>query len=404
MSKIYKALGLMSGTSMDGVDASIVSADDGKRYFYGGCDKYFKYDDDLYQKLTKIRDKIHTSKDLKSYSKELKSLEKELTLFHAKVSLEMIKSAPEMYKPNLIGFHGQTIYHNPDEKITVQLGDGRLLSQLTKKTVVYDFRKNDIKNGGQGAPLTPIFHNYMTRKIYEHKEWPILVLNIGGISNVTSIPHLEEYGEKDYDSRSDSRQKLFAEDIGPGNCLIDEWVRKNSNYRFDKNGLIAKSGKVNQLILDQVLDNFRSDETNDPLLKRSMDIKDYDISFVRGLSLEDGAATLTHFTANLICNGLINFMLKNYKDDTIKKSLIKKTTCLVCGGGRKNKYLMKILKENLKFEQFISIDEVGPDGDFIESSAFAYLAIRSVNGLPLTFPNTTGCKESSTGGVIVKNF
>tara|TARA_B100001173_G_scaffold252243_1_gene223339 strand:- start:262 stop:555 length:294 start_codon:yes stop_codon:yes gene_type:complete len=97
-------------------------------------------------------------------------------------------------------------------------------------------------------------------------------------------------------------------------------------------------------------------------------------------------------------------MLKNYKDDTIKKSLIKKTTCLVCGGGRKNKYLMKILKENLKFEQFISIDEVGPDGDFIESSAFAYLAIRSVNGLPLTFPNTTGCKESSTGGVIVKNF
>ena len=134
---------------------------------------------------------------------------------------------------------------------------------------------------------------------------------------------------------------------------------------------------------------------------KSLDIKNFDNSFVRGLSLEDGAATLTHFTARLISEGLIHFILKNY---TPKTNILSKAKCLVCGGGRKNKYLIEILRKNLDIKELVSIDEYGHDGDFIESEAFGYLAIRSYLGLPITFPNTTGCKEPTTGGVFVKNY
>ena len=393
--EMYRALGLMSGTSMDGVDASIVCSDDGKNYIaQGKKNQYFEYDKDLYQKLTNLRDKITSSKDLKKYSHQLKSIEKEITLFHAKVANIMIKSTPE-WELNIIGFHGQTIFHKSDEKLSIQLGDGKLLSQLTKKTVVYDFRQNDLKNGGQGAPLTPIFHQHLVRSIFD-EGWPVLILNIGGISNVTSTSKFQKLMNND--NNLDAEMKLFAGDIAPGNCLIDEWIRKNSKYKYDKDGLIAKSGKVNELTLNQAIDNFFPRKNYQ---SKSLDVKDFDISFVRGLSLEDGAATLTHFTARLISEGLIHFMLKNY---TPLINTLSKAKCLVCGGGRKNKYLLEILKKNLNIEELVPIDEYGHDGDFIESEAFAYLAIRSYLGLPISFPNTTRCKEASTGGVIVKNY
>ena len=398
MEKIYTALGLMSGTSMDGVDASIIISDGDKGIITSLKNHYFEYDKDLYQKLTDLRDKIANSKDLKNYSGELSSIEKKITLFHAKIVNEISQSLSK-YEIDIIGFHGQTIFHSADEKISFQLGDGKLLSQLTKKKVVYNFRQNDLKNGGQGAPLTPIFHQNLVRNI-NLDWWPVVALNIGGISNATSVSRLypmevvdnadlKKFG-KDY--------KLFAKDIGPGNCLIDEWIRKNSTYRYDKDGLIAKSGKLNELIFNQAVDNFLH---LDSLKKKSLDVKDFDISFVRGLSLEDGAATLTHFTAKLIEEGLINFMFKSY---TPRIDILLKTTCLVCGGGRKNKYLINILKDNLKIKKLISIDEHGLYGDFIESQAFAYLAIRSFLGLPISFPNTTGCNKPTTGGVIVKNY
>ena len=393
--KIYRALGLMSGTSMDGVDASIVCSSDGKNYISTGNEnQYFEYDKYLYQRLTNLRDKITSSKDLEKYCQELKSIEKEITLFHAKVANVMIKATPE-WEPDIIGLHGQTIFHNSDEKLSVQLGDGKLLSQLTKKTVIYEFRNNDLKNGGQGAPLTPIFHQHLARKLSD-KSWPVLVLNIGGISNVTSISRFQEL--IDNNKKHDAEMKLFAGDIAPGNCLIDEWIRNNSKYKYDRDGLIAKSGKVNKLILNQAIDNFLPRKG---CQTKSLDIKDFDISLVRGLSLEDGAATLTHFTARLISEGLIHFMLKNYTPQT---NTLSKAMCLVCGGGRKNKYLIEILRKNLIIKELVSIDEYGYDGDFTESEAFAYLAIRSYLGLPISFPNTTGCKEPSTGGVLVKNY
>ena len=389
MKKNYTALGLMSGTSMDGVDASIIFSDGNKGPIAKLENQFFEYDQDLYQKLTNLRDKITSSKDLNKHSDELKSIEEEITLFHGKIANIMNKSKMEL---DIIGFHGQTIFHNANEKISFQLGDGKLLSQLTKKTVVYDFRQNDLKNFGQGAPLAPIYHQNLVRNI-SLDWWPVVVLNIGGISNATSVSRV-------YPSDTSDKKdlKLFARDIGPGNCLIDEWTRKNSKYRYDKDGLIAKSGKVNKLILNQAIDNFLQ---LDELKAKSFDVKDFDISFVRGLSLEDGAATLTHFTARLIAEGLIYFMLKSYGP---KPDILSKTTCLVCGGGRKNKYLIDILRKNLNIEAIDLIDEYGCDGDFIESQAFGYLAIRSNLGLPISFPETTGCIKLSTGGVIVKNY
>jgi len=372
----------MSGTSKDGVDGLIISSTDEIQYdeeFNG----YFEYDKNLYKRLTNLRGKISVSKDLKKLSKELKLLEKEITLFHAKVVNDVGHSVfqTNIPKPEIIGFHGQTIFHNPEEKISVQLGDGKLLSQLTKKTVVYDFRKNDLKNGGQGAPLAPIFHQSIKNKINRGVELPVIFINIGGISNATCFYNHQE-----------SQTKMFAGDIGPGNCLIDDWIRKNSKKKYDKDGSIARSGKINHLILNQALDNFQF------LTKGSLDIKDFDISFIKGLSIEDGASTLTNFTAELIAGGLSDLLHRNKKDWEIFPEII------ICGGGRKNKYLMELLTQKLDFKNFFTIDEYNIDGDFIESQAFAYLAIRSFLKLPISFPETTGCINPCTGGIIVKNF
>ena len=398
MEKNYTALGLMSGTSMDGVDASTIFSDGNTGKITSIKNQYFEYDKDLYEKLTNLRDKITISKDLKNYFEDINSIEKEITLFHATIVNEMIQSHPK-FEIDLVGFHGQTIFHNAKEKISVQLGDGKLLSQLTKKKVVYDFRQNDLKNGGQGAPLTPIFHQNLVRNI-NLEWWPVVALNIGGISNATNVSRLfPDDDVTDLEGRSHGKDyKLFAEDIGPGNCLIDEWIRKNSKYRYDKDGLIAKSGKVNELIFNQAVDNFLH---LDNFKNKSFDIKDFDISFIRGLSLEDGAATLTHFTARLIESGLINFMFKSYAP---RMEVLSNATCLVCGGGRKNKFLMDILKKNLNVKELILIDEHGIDGDFIESQAFAYLAIRSFLNLPISFPTTTSCIKPISGGVMSSNF
>ena len=222
MGKIYTALGLMSGTSMDGIDASIISSD-GTTHFEVIYNKYFEYNNELYQNLTNLRDQIKTSKDLTILANELKALERKLTLFHAEVVNETLKETNASV--DFLGFHGQTIFHNADEKISKQLGNGNLLSQLTKKIVIYDFRQNDLLNGGQGTPLTPIFHNVIGRKISKEFgiEYPISILNIGGISNLTCI----KKSKKSYED-------IFANDIGPGNCLIDEWVRKNSKKNMIK--------------------------------------------------------------------------------------------------------------------------------------------------------------------------
>ena len=375
MKKIYTALGLMSGTSGDGVDASLINSD-GINQYSEIINRYFKYDHKIYENLHNLRGKILKPEDLPNNVEEINNLEKEITLFHAKVVNKILDSINK--KVDFIGFHGQTIYHNSLEKISKQIGDGNLLSQLTKKTVIYNFRQNDIKNGGEGAPLAPVFHGLIVEQ--KKIELPVCILNIGGIANVTAI------GE--YDKNS-----FLSRDLGPGNCLIDEWVRRNTKNQFDNNGEIAKKGKTNDLILNQALDNFDNRPNQNTL---SFDTKDFSLGFVRGLNLEDGAATLTDFTGRIIGAGLFSFLSET------REKLWK---ILVCGGGRKNITLLERIKSRtLKNLVIQPIDDYDVDGDYVESQAFAYLAIRSYLGLPISFPKTTGCKEPTTGGVLVKNF
>jgi len=381
MGKFYSAMGLMSGTSLDGVDVSIIESD-GNRDYSPILDRYFEYESGLIQKILKIRDKITNIKELERHFDETKDLEREVTLFHARVVNEVLETSK--INIDLIGFHGQTIFHDPKNKISKQLGDGNLLSQLTKKKVVYNFRHNDLESGGQGAPLVPIFHNLLANKINKNfnLRFPINILNIGGIANVTSTVDWKNLW---------STEKIYAYDIGPGNCLIDEWIRRNSKAKYDKDGLVATSGTTNKLVLSQALENFASN----PDYEKSLDVKDFDIFFAKGLSLENGAATITEFTAKLIADGM------SYINE-INGSLI--SMWLVGGGGRKNKFLLKNIRNNYKKIKIELVDDYGVDGDFIESQAFAYLAIRSIENLPISFPSTTRCKEAITGGVITENF
>ena len=375
MGKIYTALGLMSGTSGDGVDASIISSD-GIDQYSEILNKYFEYDQKIHENLHNLRGKIFKFEDLEKNKNEINQLEKELTLFHAKIVNEILETSDENI--DFIGFHGQTIYHNPLKKISKQIGDGNLLSQLSKKTVICNFRQNDIKNGGEGAPLVPVFHRLIVKQ--KNIELPVCVLNIGGIANITAI--------SDYDKDS-----FLSRDLGPGNCLIDEWIRNNTKNKYDINGEIAKTGNINEIILNQALENFDNRSNQNTL---SFDTKDFSLGFVRGLSIEDGAATLTEFTARIIVTGLFSFL---------SKTRDKLWRVLVCGGGRKNITLIgRIKKRTLKNLIIQSIDDYGIDGDYVESQAFAYLAIRSFLKLPISFPNTTGCKEPISGGVIIKNF
>jgi anhydro-N-acetylmuramic acid kinase len=233
-------------------------------------------------------------------------------------------------------------------------------------------------NGGQGAPLTPIFHHLISKQ--NKIKLPVCFLNIGGISNITIV--------KD----DDNLTELASKDIGPGNCLIDSWVRRNSDQKFDKDGKLATSGSTNKIILEQAQELYMSIYHKKKL---SFDTNDFDVSFIRGLNLQDGASTLTDFTANIIASEL---------SLSLKESKEKIREILICGGGRRNNVLLQKISKYISPDiDLKNIDEYKINGDFIESQAFAFLAIRSVLQLPISFPNTTGCKNPCTGGQLVKN-
>ena len=378
--KIFTSIGLMSGTSMDGVDLSVIKSD-GNDEFSSIYNTYKEFDDGLYKQLIVLRDKISNSTDLKTHSDEIKDVEKKFTLFNSRLINDVIKNIDDDI--DLIGFHGQTVFHDPKIQISKQLGDGRLLSSLFRKIVINNFRQNDLNHGGQGAPLTPIFHSLILKIIQKNFKirLPINIINIGGITNITQIKE-----------DTNNLINFFAYDIGPGNCLIDDWVRNNVSSKFDKDGNYANIGNVDDLILNQAIDNFeiKSYET-------SLDIKDFDTSFVKGLSFEDGCATLSKFTAYLIADGLAKI---NKKNDVNPHQYI------FCGGGRKNKFLMQSIENYLGNKNITikDIDNYDFDGNFIESQAFAYLAIRSYLKLPISFPSTTRCKKIISGGDILQNF
>ena len=270
MDKTIIALGLMSGTSMDGIDASLLRSN-GEEYVEIIGNLYVKYDPELKNLLYNFSSKINSFKDLQFHQNEYENLEREVTIKHAEISLKLCKEYN--IKPQLIGFHGQTILHKPQENYSLQMGNAKLLSQLLRTDVVYQFRQNDIKNGGDGAPLTPIYHHSIKKKLNFKK--PVVFLNIGGIANFTFIDD----------------DIFFAKDIGPGNCLMDLYIKKTKKLEFDVDGNFAALGKVDNVLVNSILEqeNYNSKQTH------SLDIKDFDINFVKGLSIEDALANLNFF-------------------------------------------------------------------------------------------------------------
>ena len=362
MEKNLSALGFMSGTSGDGVDTSVISSN-GKDTINIKYNRFDPYPTSLSNKIHRLKESISKMQALLKYSSEIDKLELDITDFHIDIAIKTNKEVDY----DLIGFHGHTIYHNTEEKISKQIGLGANLSKLTNKDVVYNFRQNDIKNGGEGAPLSPIYHQALIKSLFNQNKVkiPISILNIGGIANITEI-------ERDF--------KITSRDIGPGNCLIDKWIRKNSDKFFDENGTLADKGKTDKFIFDQYLDNYYYSKVNS---KRSLDTNDFDISFAKGLSLENGTTTITDLTSELLSKKIgINDIY-------------------ICGGGRKNKYLINSLKKKINNKLHL-IDDLNIDGDYIESQAFAFLAIRSYLGLPISFPSTTNCKKPSIGGTVIK--
>tara|TARA_B100000795_G_scaffold181730_1_gene137723 strand:- start:41 stop:1165 length:1125 start_codon:yes stop_codon:yes gene_type:complete len=374
MEKIYTALGLMSGTSMDGIDASIIKSN-GEDKYEVVFEQYYKYDEEIFEELVEIRNKIKSSSDLELNSILLDDIEKKITLFHASVCKKIISSYSSDI--DLIGFHGQTILHNANDKVSKQLGDANLLSSLLKKKVICNFRENDMINGGQGAPLAPIFHQLLVNQ--NQIALPVSIINIGGIANITIIS-------------SKNFNDLKSYDIGPGNCLLDEWSRKNTNKKFDKNGELANLGKTDKIILNKAINNFENIKNNNI----SFDVKDFNSIFVRGLSIEDGFSTLTDFTAHIIYQSIIN---------SINLDKGAKLNILICGGGRKNLTLLNSIKNKLPSNMnFSLIDDYKINGDFVESQAFAYLAIRSYLKKVISFPKTTNVRDSCSGGVLIENY
>ena len=366
MNRNFFSLGLMSGTSMDGIDFSIIKSD-GERSIEIIDNMYLEYDSKLKSKLSEIVELCTSKKMFKKFSKEIKKIEREITLYHAK-ACQLIIEKNKKIKIDLLGFHGQTILHKPHKGYSIQIGDSNLLAKLTNINVISNFRENDIVNGGQGAPLASLYHQLILNKV--KTKFPSAIINIGGIANIT---YMERYN------------KILSFDTGPGNYLIDKFVKNKIKMKFDKDGLIAKSGNVNEIILNKFLNDLYYKKKH----PKSLDVKYFNLQKVKKLNLKDGLATLSMLTVKSICMAINSF-------NKYPKII------LISGGGRKKKYIVDNIKKNIEGNIFL-IDKFNFDGDFVESQAFAYLAIRSYLKKNITFPSTTGVRKPCSGGFLFRN-
>lgn len=347
------ALGLMSGTSLDGIDAALIRTD--------GRSRVERSD----QRLTvpyrsAFRERLRGALGGRG---DVAAVEQELTELHAQAVAGLLRLAGlEAAQVDLIGFHGHTILHAPEQRRTWQIGDGTLLAGLTGIPVVCDFRSADVAAGGQGAPLVPLYHQALATDL----ERPVAVLNIGGVANVTWL------GEGALD--------VLAFDTGPGNALIDDWVLRHTGRDYDADGRLAARGRVDEDIVSRLMGHpyFSAPPP------KSLDRDAWAAGAVDGLSAEDGAATLTAFTAASVAASLPHLPQRPRR-------------WLVTGGGRLNGTLMMMLARRLD-AAVAPVDAVGWDGDALEAEAFAYLAVRSRLGLPLSLPGTTGVPQPLTGG------
>ncbi len=354
----YTAIGMMSGTSMDGLDASVIRTD-GENIVEVIDHFIIPYDPAFHQALKLA---------IKSQDKEkIAVMEDVLTRMHV-LSVESLlaKTGLDRTEINVIGMHGQTIHHAPDKGETWQIGDGQMLADMTGINVVNDFRQADVKAGGQGAPLVPIYHRAITSKL----EKPIILLNIGGIANITWI---------------NGQGQMLACDTGMGNALLNDWIHEKTGAMYDNNGDISAKGTINQVILEQLLSHPFFSE----LPPKSLDREAFNLTSLSELSLEDGAATLVEFTVEAI-----------YKIMSLLPEPPKEW--LVCGGGRHNKYMMQRLQERLS-SPVTPIEKIGYNGDTLEAEAFAYMAVKHLKKLPISFTGTTGVLEPTCGGKLYHN-
>ena len=372
MGKILTAIGLMSGTSMDGIDAALLETD-GENIIRRGPSLYVPYDDDL---RGRWKEALQTAKAVVERGDrpgDLADAERVLTLCHAAVVKSFL--ARHGLKPediDLIGFHGQTVLHRPDAGVTVQIGDGPLLASETGIDVVYDMRANDMVHGGQGAPLIPVYHAALSANLPDGFAAPVVFVNIGGISNLTYVG---------------ADGVLSAFDSGPGNMLIDQWVEAHTGRAYDRNGETASRGAV----VPDLARRYLSSPFFSGNIRRSLDRGDFLPPEKGEVSLEDGARTLAHVTAASIVK------LADHLPQPPR-------TYVVCVGGRLNPVIMGEFADlaAAKGARVVSAEMAGFDGGAMEAEAWAYLAVRSVNRLPLTFPGTTGVSAAVTGGVIAR--
>lgn len=362
MSKIFTSIGLMSGTSLDGIDVALIKTD-GEKLVERGPSATFPYDQ-TQQNI--LRQALIEAKEITERSqrpRRLASTETSLTVWHVEAVhkfLDQNRLTPSNI--DLIGFHGQTVIHKPEEHLTVQMGDGARLAKELGIDVIYDLRAADMAADGQGAPLVPAYHRALA------PETPIAFVNIGGVANVTQI---------------ESDGNLAAFDTGPGNALINDWVKHHGGGNFDNGGNIAAKGRISVGHLKAAL----ASEYFSKRPPKSLDRNDFAHLDFSELNLEDGAATFTAFTAHSIARAA------HWFHEPVKKWVI-------CGGGRHNATLMNMLREILPNVK--SAEEENLNGDSMEAEAWAYLAVRSLRKLPITFPGTTGVKVEMTGGILAK--
>ncbi len=347
-----RAIGLMSGTSLDGVDAAWIETD-GETIARTGPSATLLYEDDFRADLRALLD---LAPGLTPQHPFLRQVERRLTLEHA-LAVGLLGTAADV-----IGFHGQTILHAPASGRTWQIGDAPLLAARCHTKVVHDFRSADVAAGGEGAPLAPLFHAAMAAKLPK----PLLIVNIGGVANITFLG---------------ANGEIIACDTGPGNGPLDDFCARHTGQPFDKDGAFAASGFARQ---DRVAALLAHPYFRLPAPK-SLDRLTFSALIaqaIEGLDGPDGAATLTAFTVAAIAG------------TALPASPLR---VLVCGGGRKNTHIMQRLSK--AFDCPVEpVEAVGWDGDALEAQCFAYLAVRSLRGLPLSLPTTTGVKHPMPGG------
>jgi len=362
MTETMLAIGLMSGTSLDGIDAALIETDGegvARPLAFRGTD----YSDAERAVLGEAA-RVALLRARPEPTPETDAATALLTRLHAAAVRDLLTEARVGAEAvGVVGYHGQTVAHRPDRGWTWQLGDGAALARATGIACVHDFRSADVGAGGQGAPLLPVYHAALTAGL----ERPVAVLNLGGVANVTFVG---------------GDGALVAFDTGPANALVDDWVAAETGARFDDGGSLAATGQVHASVLDAMMDHPFFDQPG----PKSLDRADFTIQPARGLSAADGAATLTAFTAASVAAGLALLPERPRR-------------LIVAGGGRRNPVMLRMIADATGIAPEPA-DALGWNGDATEAEGFAYMAVRTLRGLPISFPGTTGARAPMVGGVV----